>query len=72
MLMRPNVLVQPGFLGSVPSFKIHKCVLGSPGGPCHSVKREGKSNLPLEEKETYEVTFSTFCQIGIMSFYEDN
>ena len=26
---------------------------------------------PPEERETCEVTFSTFCQIGIMSFYED-
>lgn len=31
---------------------------GHQKGPRHSVKREeGKSNLPLEEKETYEVTF---------------
>ena len=72
VLMRSNVLVQPGFPGSVPSFKMHKCVLGSPEGPHHSVIREGKSILPLEERETCEVTFSTFCQIGIMSFYEDN
>ena len=36
-------------------------------------EREGKSILPLEEREICEVTLSTFCQIGIMmSFYEDN
>ena len=45
VLMRPSVLVQPGFPGSVPSFEMHKCVLASPGGPRHSVKREGKSIL---------------------------